>query len=682
MKDRILECFEKKKQWTIKDLERKLKCQSSKDFTQLIQALNALEDERILCNNHSVYFYIDQKEFVVGKVKDISKYEFMVSNGEDKVYVPKKYGRNAFDKDEVLVHCTKKKNEIIHIYSRGITKVTGTFYRRKGQFIFYSDVDLHASFQIQNLDEFNIEHRMKALVLITKYTNPLQCRIEKLLGYEYEKGMDITSILSANNVRQHFSDKVLAQADAMPKEVQEAERQGRSDFRDLMTVTIDGDDAKDFDDAISIEKTQQGYRLYVHIADVSHYVKEGSPIDQEAFARSTSIYVADRVVPMLPFALSNGICSLNPHVDRCTLSCVMDIDFSGRCLHHEIVPSLIHSNQRCTYAKVNRFLQGDEQAQKEYEDIQELLYSFEACAKLLQARSHDRGTIDFNTKEPKLVLDEEGKCIDVQCRERGFAEQMIEEAMILANVCVAHTLNTCKIPGIYRVHETPDPKKVSHLTMLAHSLGIRTSFYPDSVTTKEMQQFLESIQDPALCDVLSYVALRAMQKARYDANCLGHFGLSLSEYCHFTSPIRRYADLVVHRMLRKYLFLQNKQDKNTDLAKCERQAFYISGKEKDAVNVERQVNDYKRAEYMEDKIGQIFKGNIVSVHNFGFFVELPNTVEGLVPIHYLDDYFDFDEVASRLISQDRKKIYTIGQKVKVVCESVDKLKGQVSFVLK
>lgn len=270
----------------------------------------------------------------------------------------------------------------------------------------------------------------------------------------------------------------------------------------------------------------------------------------------------------------------------------------------------------------------------------------------------------------------------MQCRERGFAEQMIEEAMILANVCVAHTLNTCEIPGIYRVHETPDPKKVSHLTMLAHSLGIRTSFYPDSVTTKEMQQFLESIQDPALCDVLSYVALRAMQKARYDANCLGHFGLSLSEYCHFTSPIRRYADLVVHRMLRKYLFLQNKQDKNTDLAKCERQAFYISGKEKDAVNVERQVNDYKRAEYMEDKIGQIFKGNIVSVHNFGFFVELPNTVEGLVPIHSLDDYFDFDEVASRLVSQDRKKIYTIGQKVKVVCESVDKLKGQVSFVLK
>lgn len=682
MKDKILKCFEKKKQWSIKDLERHLKCSSSKDFTAMIQALNELEEERILCNNHSVYFCIDQKEFVVGKVKDISRYEFIVSNGDQKVYVPKKYGRNAFDKDEVLVHCTKKKNEIIHIYSRGITKVTGTFYRRKGQLIFYSDVDLHATFQIQNLDEFNIEHRMKALVVITKYTDPLQCRIEKLLGYEYEKGMDITSILSANNVRQHFSDKVLAQADAMPKEVRESDLQGRSDFRNLMTVTIDGDDAKDFDDAISIEKTQTGYRLYVHIADVSHYVKEGSPIDQEAYARSTSIYVADRVVPMLPFALSNGICSLNPHVDRCTMSCVMDIDNYGRCVHHEIVPSVIHSNCRCTYQKVNAFLEQDQEIRKEYALIENLLDLFADCARLLQARSHDRGTIDFNTKEPKLILDEEGKCIDVQCRERGFAEQMIEEAMILANVCVAHTLNTKEIPGIYRVHEAPDPQKISHLTMLAHSMGIPTNFYPDSVTTRDIQQFLESIHEEELLEVLSYAALRSMQKAKYEATCLGHFGLSLSEYCHFTSPIRRYPDLVVHRMLRKYLFEKSRKDKSGDVKKCERQAFYISGKEKDAVNVERQVNDYKRAEYMEDKIGQVFKGHIVSVQNFGFFVELPNTVEGLVPIHSLDDYFDYDEVASRLISQDGKKIYTIGQKVKVICESVDKLKGQIGFVLK
>lgn len=679
MKQKILELFEKKNNWTIKELEKKLECHSSKDFVALIQALNELEEQRILCNNHNVYFYIDQKEYVIGKVKDVSRWEFAVINPDQKVYVPKKLARNAFDKDEVLVHCTNKGNEIIHIYSRGITKVTGTFYLRKGKFHFYSDVDLHSSFEIKNMDDFSIGHRMKAVVAIVKYTDPLQCKIEALLGYEYEKGMDITSILSANAVRQKFSDKVLEQAAHMPVSVDEKDMEGRMDFRDLMTVTIDGDDAKDFDDAISIEKNETGYRLYVHIADVSHYVKEGSPIDQEAYARSTSIYVADRVVPMLPFALSNGICSLNPHVDRCTLTCVMDIDHYGNCIKHEIVPSMIHSDCRCTYKKVNEFLEGKNH---EYDFVGQLLFDFEACARLLQRRSHDRGMIDFNTKEADLILDDNGKCVDVLCKERGFAEQMIEEAMILANVCVAHTLNSHKIPGIYRVHEAPDPQKISKLSLLAHSLGIKTSFYPEDVKARDLQQFLESIQDEELLTVLSSTALRAMQKARYDAQCLGHFGLSLKEYCHFTSPIRRYSDLVVHRMLRKYVFMHTKKGASLDEKKCETQAFYISSKEKDAVNVERQVSDYKKAEYMEDKIGQSFKGSIVSVMPFGFFVELPNTVEGLVPLRSLDDYFDYDEIANSLISYSEKKTYRIGQSVKVICESVDKQKGQVSFILK
>ena len=664
----------------------KMLCKDILSDMLLDDYITEVEKSKYKLNNHGVEMTGTFQR------KSNGKNSFIPEGGGDPIFVAERNSAHAMNNDKVRISFYAKRRgceaegEVIEVLERANDTFVGTLEVGSSYAFLVTENRTLAN------DIFIPKEKLKggktgdkAIVKVIEWPdkakNPIGQVID-ILGKAGDNTTEMHAILAEFGLPYVYPSSVEKAADKIPAEISDEEIAKREDFRNVTTFTIDPKDAKDFDDAISIEKTQQGYRLYVHIADVSHYVKEGSPIDQEAFARSTSIYVADRVVPMLPFALSNGICSLNPHVDRCTLSCVMDIDFSGRCLHHEIVPSLIHSNQRCTYAKVNRFLQGDEQAQKEYEEIQELLYAFEACAKLLQARSHDRGTIDFNTKEPKLVLDEEGKCIDVQCRERGFAEQMIEEAMILANVCVAHTLNTCEIPGIYRVHETPDPKKVSHLTMLAHSLGIRTSFYPDSVTTKDMQQFLESIQDPALCDVLSYVALRAMQKARYDANCLGHFGLSLSEYCHFTSPIRRYADLVVHRMLRKYLFLQNKQDKNTDLAKCERQAFYISGKEKDAVNVERQVNDYKRAEYMEDKIGQIFKGNIVSVHNFGFFVELPNTVEGLVPIHSLDDYFDFDEVASRLISQDRKKVYTIGQKVKVVCESVDKLKGQVSFVLK
>ena len=473
------------------------------------------------------------------------------------------------------------------------------------------------------------------------------------------------------------------QANALPKEVKKHDLVGREDFRNLLTVTIDGEDARDFDDAISIEKNAGGYRLYVHIADVSYYVKEGSFIDQEAYARSTSIYVADRVVPMLPFSLSNGICSLNPHVDRCTISCIMDIDLNGNITSSRIVPSVIHSDRRCTYTKVNAFLEGDLEACQEYEPISQLLTDFEACSRQLQKRAIERGTIDFNTVESDLILNEQGKCIDVRCKERGFAQEMIEQAMISANVCVAHTLNSLQIPGIYRVHEKPDPGKLSTLLQLAQSLGIKFSFYPDDVTPKQLQMFLDSIKDPDLSQIISTLALRAMQRARYDAGCLGHYGLALKEYCHFTSPIRRYPDLIVHRMLRRYLFRKNSTLREKDFGKCERQAYFVSEKENEAVLTEREVTDCKKAEYMEDKIGQAFTGKIISVQAFGFFVELPNTVEGLVPLHSLmDDFYDYDETASCLKGEATKKTYQLGQKVDVICVGADKLKSQVSFVCK
>lgn len=682
-KEQLIEAFRKKKKWTIKELERKFQCQSSKDFTSLIQNLNALEQERFLCNNHNVYFLIDDDEYMIGKVKDVSKWEFAVIQKDRKVYVPKKYARNIFDKDEVLVHKGKKFNEIIHVYSRGITWVTGTFYWKKDHFIFYSDLDMHTRFLIRNLDDYSLSHRMKAVLKIEKYGDPLVCSIDRLLGYEYEKGMDITAILSRHHVRQYFSEPVMDQANALEKEVNKHDLVGREDFRNLLTVTIDGDDARDFDDAISIESLSSGYRLYVHIADVSYYVKEGSFIDQEAFARSTSIYVADRVVPMLPFSLSNGICSLNPHVDRCTLTCIMDIDSNGHIISSRIVPSVIHSDMRCTYTKVNAFLEGDPDVCKEYESIGKLLKDFETCSRQLQKRAVERGTIDFNTVESDLILDDKGKCIDVRCKERGFAQEMIEQAMISANVCVAHTLNSLQIPGIYRVHEKPDPEKLSSLLQLAQSLGIKSSFYPDDVTPKQLQVFLDSIKDLDLSQIMSTLALRSMQRARYDASCLGHYGLALKEYCHFTSPIRRYPDLIVHRMLRRYLFRRNSTLREKDYGKCERQAYFVSERENEAVLTEREVTDCKKAEYMEDKIGQTFTGKIVSVQAFGFFVELPNTIEGLVPLHSLvDDFYNYDEMASCLTGEATKKKYRLGQKIDVICVGADKLKGQVSFVCK
>lgn len=680
MKNRIIQLFQKKKSWSLKNLEKELQCTSSNDFIELIKALNELEEERILCNNHSYYFLIDGVEFVIGKVR-FYDHSMPVLISETSRHILHNFSSGSvLDNDEVLIQFDGKKTKLIKVYNRALSKITGVFRKRKSGMYFYTDLNLRREVQISNLDSFSCRPGMKAVLVITKYANPLVCKIEQILGYENEKGVDITAILIANNVRMKFSEKVQTQTDSIPSVVQSEERDGREDYRSLKTVTIDGDDAKDFDDAISIEKTNFGYRLYVHIADVSHYVQEGSAIDQEAYARSTSIYVADRVIPMLPFALSNGICSLNPNVDRCTMTCVMDIDARGKCISHKIVSSLIYSDKRCTYQKVNAFFENDPMALEEYEDIKDLLWDFYNCAKLLQKQSHQRGTIDFNTKEPFFILDSNGKCIDVQCKKRGFSEQMIEEAMILANVCVAKTLNDNGIPGIYRVHESPDSKKVASLASTIKALGIKNSINYHDIHAKDIQTFLESLETSEFRDIVAYAALRTMSKARYDAKCLGHFGLALSEYCHFTSPIRRYPDLVVHRMLRRYLLSPERRKRENDQLKCERQAYYVSKKEMDAVTVERQVADYKKAQYMESRVGEIFDGQITSVQSFGFFVSLDNTVEGLVPIQSLyDDYYNYDEDQHCLVGEHFGYRYRIGQKLQVLCSEVDVSRGKITF---
>ena len=468
----------------------------------------------------------------------------------------------------------------------------------------------------------------------------------------------------------------------IPDHVTIPEMQGRQDYRKLCTVTIDGDDSKDFDDAITVEKTAAGYRLYVHIADVSHYVHEGSAIDQEAYARGNSVYVVDRCVPMLPFELSNGICSLNPGVDRLTLSCVMEIDNEGNITSYKVVPSMIHSTRRCTYSKVNQILEGNMLVQREYSDVLNMLLDFYDLAKLLQMQTEKRGAIEFNTKEPTIILNKRGNPIDVYVKERGFAEQMIEEAMIRANVCVAEFLQQHEIPGVYRVHEKPDYEKVLSIFNIAKVFRLPVPFFPDDVEAYQLQNFLSSIEDPTAKEVLSMVALRSMQKARYDRDCIGHFGLSLDTYCHFTSPIRRYSDLVVHRMLRRYAFEEcmDAHKKEKDLRKLLKICIHISDKERQAIDAERQVNDFKMAQYMENKIGQRFSGTIISVMNFGFFVELENTVEGLVPMHTLiDDYYVFDDATMSLKGENTGRFFQIGQTIDVLCTDVDRSKGQITF---
>ena len=524
---------------------------------------------------------------------------------------------------------------IIHIFKRGIENITGVILKTRDGWKFRSDVDLHTTFRLTNAKEFSLANNTKAVVKVVDYTRPLGVKIIRLLGPASQKGVDIEAMLYENNVRMEFPEEVITETSKVPSTVSDRELEGRSDFRDLLTVTIDGDHSKDFDDAISLEKTDKGYRLYVHIADVSHYVKEDSPLDKEALLRGNSVYVVDRVVPMLPFELSNGICSLNPDVDRLTLTAVMDLDNNGNLMDTDVVESVIHSDKRCTYNDVNRLLAGDPAVQEEYRDVRDMLKNFEELTHKLQARSKERGYISFSTKEPTIELDDKGRPVNIYVAERGFSEQMIEEAMIMANVAVAKFLDEKKIPGIFRVHETPDPEKVATVLNMAKALNVPADFYPDEVSAKDIQKFLDTIEDETSRDVLSMVALRSMQKARYDSEDIGHFGLALEDYTHFTSPIRRYSDLVVHRMLRKYFFNKNADQTKMkgERRKIQKEAEHISTKEREAITMERLVNDYEAARYMEKKVGQRYQGTVVGVANFGFFVELDNTVEEIGRAH-------------------------------------------------
>lgn len=684
MKDEILELFEKNKKMNVKELQKALNISTNHDFKEMCIALNELEDERKLYNNHVQYVLIDNKNWVAGKARDVSPTEYAVFNRDSKVYVPKDEHRILLDSDEVLVKVGKNGNEVVHIYERGIKNIVGTFVRTRRGLKFRSDVDLHTSFDVLNEKDYALSNNMKAVVKVVEYTAPLKVKIVRLLGKEDEPGVDVTGILCENDVRMEFGKKVQKELDEIPDHVRKKEIRERVDLRALPTVTIDGDHTKDFDDAISVIRLENGgWRLYVHIADVSHYVEEDEDIDEEAYKRGTSIYVADRVVPMLPFQLSNGICSLNPDVDRLTLTCRMDFSKDGIMTDYDIFESVIHSDKRCTYNKVNEYLDKPE-SQPSYDEVGQMLRDFSDLATALKKQTEKRGHINFETREADFVLDENGKPVDVVVVERGWAEQMIEEAMIAANVAVAHELYSKKLPGMYRVHETPDPEKIEALKNMARSMNVRCDLDPHNTEPLDVAAFLSSIEDPAAKEILSAVAIRSMQKARYSDENLGHFGLALEEYCHFTSPIRRYPDLLIHRMLKRHV-VHHKNDEKTlkkDAKRMSRSALHLSEKERDAIMLEREVNDLKSAQYMEDKIGQVYEGIISGVAGFGFFVELPNTIEGLIPLRTMnDDYYVYDADTMSLTGENTGKRFSMGQPVRIRVSDVNVPKRQVTFEL-
>ncbi len=509
-------------------------------------------------------------------------------------------------------------------------------------------------------------------------------RIIEILGHSNDPGTDILSIVRAYQIPMEFSEKVLNQAERIAKPVSEADRQGRLDLRQEVCVTIDGEDAKDLDDAVSVRKEGENYVLSVHIADVANYVQENSALDWEAFERGTSVYLVDRVIPMLPHALSNGICSLNAGEDRLALSCIMTIDSRGKIIDHTIAETVIRVARRMTYTSVNRILEDRDAAERrEYAALVPMFEEMKELAELLRRRRRKRGSIDFDFPETKILLDEAGKPVEIRPYERNSATRIIEDFMLAANETVAADYYWQAQPFVYRVHEKPDAKRLHKLALFLKNFGYSLHTGGDEVHPGEIQKLLDRLEGTPEEAMLSRLTLRAMQKAKYSTDCSGHFGLAAEQYCHFTSPIRRYPDLQIHRIIKENLrgrLLGGRVEHYEAI--LPEAAKHASETERRADEAERETEKLKKVEFMEQHIGEIFEGVISGITQYGLYVELANTVEGLVHVNSLeDDYYEYVEHAYELRGQRSGLVYRLGQRVKIRVKGTDRFLRTIDFQL-
>lgn len=667
-----------------------LNIRGAEQFKELMKALNELEDECVFVRDRrDRYFFAEELGYVKGVLKVNPKGFGFIDTDDGSWYVNRESMNLALNNDVVFAQ-TKSFPDgsteayVVRILERNTKNVIGTIKVKEGRKFFLPDSNFNDhTFTITNMEDFKVVNDSKVLVVITKYGKTLKAKIERVIGYKYDPGVDILSVLLEHNIEPEFPEAVLEELKNIPETVQEEDRKGRVDCTNDLIITIDGEDARDLDDAISIEKLDGSYRLSVHIADVSYYVREGTELNAEAYQRGTSVYVADRVVPMLPHYLSNGICSLNPKVERCAMTCEMNIDLNGIILSYKIYPSIIKTTERMTYTAVNKIIDGDEETCAQYPHLLEMVENMLALSKIIRIRREGLGAIDFDTREGKVILDEQGKPIDVVLRERGIAERIIEDFMIQANECVAAHVKWMETPSVYRIHEQPEPKKMRDFVKTANIMGYKFKGNVMNLRPKQCQQMLEDAKGTPEYPVLSVYLLRCMAKARYDAKPIGHFGLALTDYTHFTSPIRRYPDLIVHRMLRKY-YINGVTDAKVmanDEKWVEKAAIQCSDTEVNAVMAERDVDDMKKAEYMEKHIGEEFDGIISSVTKFGIFVELENTIEGLVHISNLEDHYDYDEDSRSLLGRGSGTVLKMGMSVRVKVLDASRFKKQVDFQL-
>ncbi len=622
---------------------------------------------------------------------------FVEIEGQDEdIFIPEDSTGTAMHQDRVRIIIRDEQKEgkrregvVVKVLERGMPEIVGTYQlNRDFGFVISDNPKFSKDIFIPRKEAVGIKNGDKVIAVVTDYgsnnKNP-EGKIKENLGNIRTPGTDILAIVKSFGIPSEFPEKVVRQAQRVPDHVLDADRDGRMDLRHLQTVTIDGEDAKDLDDAISLTKEKEIYHLGVHIADVSNYVQYNSALDREALKRGTSVYLADRVVPMLPERLSNGICSLNQGEDRLALSCLMDIDEKGKVVSHQIAETVINVDERMCYTDVKNILEDtDPEAKKRYEKLVPMFFLMKELSGILRDSRHHRGSIDFDFPESKIILNAAGKAIDVKPYEANVATRIIEDFMLMANETVAQEYCTEEIPFVYRTHDNPDPEKVESLLTLLHNQGVKIQKAKEEITPKEIQQIIESIEGLPNEAMISRLVLRSMKQAKYTTECSGHFGLAAKYYCHFTSPIRRYPDLQIHRIIKDNLRGRLMREGRTEhyreiLDEVARQSSVC---ERRADEAERESDKLKKAEYMSYHLGEEFEGIISGVTGWGLYVELPNTVEGLVHVNTLrDDYYVFDQESYELRGDMTKKVYKLGDKVRVRVADADKMLKTVDFEL-
>ena len=699
MREEIIELLGKEKRaLSATEICDKLNLNTAGELKKLLDDLRILEESyTVYRSNKDKYMLFENSHLLKGRLSVNKKgFGFVIVDGRDEdIYIDAKNMNGALNNDLVVVEELKGQNgkktegRVVKVLKKENNLIVGEYKIIDGNPHFIPDdkkLRMEIILDNKDLDDLVDGHKIQVSIVKEMGKYKYLGEVVKIIGHKNDPGVDILSIIYDHGINDVFTDEVMEEVNELPSEVLDSDRKGRKDLTDMTIFTIDGDDTKDIDDAISISKKGENYILGVHIADVSYYVKEGTALYKEAYSRGTSVYLVDRVVPMLPHKLSNGICSLNPNVDRLAISCIMEITPNGKIVSHDIFESVIRSRIQMTYKKVNKIL-NDEETPEGYEPFKDDLKLMWELAKILRKEKLARGYLDFDVDEPKILVDENCKPYDVVLRERGKGENMIEDFMIAANETVAEHVFYMGLPFVYRVHEVPDNEKVEEflnsISMLGyHVVGDRNFVYP-----KSMKKILDQLRDKEGFEILSTLLLRCMKKAVYKPENLGHYGLASKCYTHFTSPIRRFPDTTVHNLLRKYIFNEpNDKELNRLIEHWEENlpalCDHASEKERDSIDCERDVESMKMAEYMESHIGEEYDGTISSVMNFGLFVQLDNMIEGLVHISEIKgDYYTFDETTHTLRGEKKGKMYKLGQKVRVVVTNASKENSTIDFNL-